>query len=179
MEFIQSLFSLAWIATLIAFIVFWWKKRKARLAAGENYADDENYKHISKIKKIIGIACIFSFVIAGAIPSTPKTPEEQIQNEANLLINDFVSNYKKDTDGRADCELLKIYPVQFISDDKAIVKYSFKLTFYNSDKKTVFTTKNEQSEFDFKKYGNQWKSVIIDDDGEWLTYEELEKKYSK
>ena len=71
MEFIQSLFSLAWIATLVAFIAFWWKKHKARLSAGENYADDENYKHISKIKKIIGIACIVSFVIAGAIP-VPK-----------------------------------------------------------------------------------------------------------
>lgn len=60
----QGFFILLWLASVIAFIIFWWKKRKARLAAGENYAEDENYQSKSKIKRIIGIVSIASFCLA-------------------------------------------------------------------------------------------------------------------
>ena len=37
--------------TLIAFIVFYFKKRNARKKAGENYKSDERYLAVSKKKK--------------------------------------------------------------------------------------------------------------------------------
>lgn len=52
MEEIKGIFSLIWLFTLIAFIVYWWKKRKAKNNVGENYADDENYKKSAKSKKL-------------------------------------------------------------------------------------------------------------------------------
>lgn len=65
----NTLFSLIWIVTFIAFIVFWRKKKAARKAAGENYQDNPIYKQISKQKRIIGIVCIVSLLLAGATSS--------------------------------------------------------------------------------------------------------------
>ena len=57
------LFFLIWCISLIAFIVFWWKKYKARKAAGDAFSTDEKYLSISKTKKIIGYTCAASFVL--------------------------------------------------------------------------------------------------------------------
>ncbi len=84
----------------VAFIVFWWKKRKARLAAGEDYQNDADYQAKSKTKRIIGAVCALSFVLAMVTspdsssengtpaaknpPVTQKeeTPEEKAEREA-------------------------------------------------------------------------------------------------
>ena len=178
MEEIKGIFSLIWLFTLIAFIVYWWKKRKAKNNVGENYADDENYKKISKIKKIIGAVCIASFIIGIAIPETPKTPEEQVRIAFNRELDNFKSSLEE-VDDISDFEFFGIDSIQFVSQDKAIVKFSFQYYVKNSTDGGK-TLSRHQHEFNFKKYGNTWKFVIVDDkDGEWLTYEELEKKYSK
>lgn len=70
----STLFSLIWFVTFIAFILFWRKKKAARKAAGENYQNDPSYKQISKQKRIIGIVCIVSLLLAGATgPSSDKS----------------------------------------------------------------------------------------------------------
>jgi hypothetical protein len=61
----STVFSLIWFVSLIAFIVFWRKKKVARKNAGENYQTDPVYTKISKQKRIIGIICIVSLLIAG------------------------------------------------------------------------------------------------------------------
>ena len=66
-----------------AFIVYWWKKRTARIKAGENYQEDENYKKISLHKRIIGITCILSFFLLVKMIPEP-TPEELAAREARL-----------------------------------------------------------------------------------------------
>ena len=67
--------------TAIAFIIYWWKKRKARLSAGENYRNDSDYKRISLQKRIIGIVCVVSTVlIAFTVPE--MTPEERAEYAA-------------------------------------------------------------------------------------------------
>ena len=76
----SGFFILVWLVTLIAFIVYWWKKRKARIAAGEGYKDDPTYQQVSKVKRIIGAVCILSFIIAGATGG--QTPEEKAAYEA-------------------------------------------------------------------------------------------------
>ena len=35
---------LVFLISVIAFVVYWWKKRRARIFAGEHYLADENYK---------------------------------------------------------------------------------------------------------------------------------------
>ena len=64
--------------TGVAFIVYWWKKQKARINAGENYADDSEYKKISLHKRIIGLVCLASVVLM--VATMPKmTPEEEAE----------------------------------------------------------------------------------------------------
>ena len=78
---INALCVLTFCVTLILFVVYWWKKRKARPAAGEDYKNDEQYKKISGHKSLIGMICILSFIL---IPfTTPQmTPEERAAYEA-------------------------------------------------------------------------------------------------
>ena len=78
-------FTLLWMALLIAFIVYWRKKVKAKKQIAEA---PEVYAKISKTKRIIGIACIISLVlgIATAEPPTEKdntaaTPESTTKQE--------------------------------------------------------------------------------------------------
>ena len=76
-EFLKNLFIMVWFISLIAFIVYWRKKVGAKKAAGENYANDENYNNISKMKRLIGIVCLVSFLIGAAIPESPEAKAER------------------------------------------------------------------------------------------------------
>ena len=78
----SGLFFFLWFVTLIAFIVYWWKKRCARLAGGADYKSDSLYLKMSKIKRIIGIVCILSFVLGCATSNNSVSPEEQARIEA-------------------------------------------------------------------------------------------------
>gem|GEM_PF-3201919 len=74
-----------WIGSVIAFVVYWWKKRQARLSAGENYFEDVTYKAISKQKRFIGLASVGLFIFFVAVVGNPTllaTPEEVAQWEA-------------------------------------------------------------------------------------------------
>ena len=94
-----------WLVSFIAFIVYWRKKVNAKKSAGENYLDDENYKNVSKIKKIIGAVCIASFVILCAIPGEKNSavvnnnPSEKVQNDGKSLgvtPEEFVKNFNSE-----------------------------------------------------------------------------------
>ena len=90
---LAALCFLAFCVTVIMFVVYWWKKRKARLAAGENYQADEHYQHVSSRKRLIGWLCFLLFmgmIISPKISESLMTPEEKIayqeekaQREAN------------------------------------------------------------------------------------------------
>lgn len=70
--------------TAVAFVVYWWKKRSARLKAGENYQDDENYKKISLQKRVIGAVFVASLIwIPITIPmaTTIRTMPAKTQEE--------------------------------------------------------------------------------------------------
>ena len=73
-------FLVFWIS-VIAFVVYWWKKRRARIFAGEHYLADENYKKMNFRKKIAGFICIVSVV--GFFSTLPEmTPEERAAYQA-------------------------------------------------------------------------------------------------
>ena len=72
--------ALVWLASLVAFIVYWRKKASARKAAGENYQNDPEYLAVSKTKRIIGIVCIVSFIATGAL--APKSDEKSTSTPA-------------------------------------------------------------------------------------------------
>ena len=90
---LAALCFLAFCVTVIMFVVYWWKKRKARLAAGENYQADEHYQYVSSRKRLIGWLCFLFFmgmIISPKISESLMTPEEKIayqeekaQREAN------------------------------------------------------------------------------------------------
>lgn len=72
---VAMFFFITIFVTAGAFIFYWWKKRTARIKAGENYQEDENYKKISLHKRILGITCILSlFLFVNMIPE--PTPEQ-------------------------------------------------------------------------------------------------------
>jgi len=56
--------SIVWFVTLIAFIVYWRKKKAAKRDFG---VDSEQYKQISTIKRIIGVVCVVAFIGASAL----------------------------------------------------------------------------------------------------------------
>ena len=86
MDFLKNLFIIVWFISLIAFIVYWRKKVNAKKAAGENYANDENYNNVGKIKRLIGIVCLVSFVIGAAIPESPEAKSERQAKEQQQKI---------------------------------------------------------------------------------------------
>ena len=78
---LAALCFLGFCVTLIMFVVYWWKKRKARLAAGENYQDDEHYQYVSSRKRLIGWICFLLFmgtIVSPKISESLMTPEEKI-----------------------------------------------------------------------------------------------------
>lgn len=115
MELLKQILSLTWLVSLIAFIVYWRKKVGAKKSAGENYKDDENYKNVSRTKRIIGLVCIASFVILGVINSdsassnssshsSPNTsnskqvqesPKNYVEADIDVLLDDAKNNAAK------------------------------------------------------------------------------------
>ena len=70
-----------WAGSLIAFIIYWWKKRSARLSAGENYSENEIYKKISMKKRIVGVASVIFFALSVQFANNPEwimTEEEKV-----------------------------------------------------------------------------------------------------
>lgn len=81
----SAIFFLLGVATLIAFIVFWWKKRTARKNAGESYKDDVTYKKVSLIKRGLGVACVLCFVLMIAtLPKTEKSNSSGAEPAATI-----------------------------------------------------------------------------------------------
>ena len=89
----DSIFVMLWLVTIVLFVVFYFKKRKARKAAGDNYVNDNNYKQISVTKRIIGIICIFSFFgfLATAPHSNNKVTNESVKqtNQTQESVQDI------------------------------------------------------------------------------------------
>lgn len=83
----SKVLDLIFIISLVAFVVFWWKKRKARLAAGETYASDATYQKISGQKRWIGIVCVASFAISVVLNALSDGAEmiDGIKNLFNLV----------------------------------------------------------------------------------------------
>ncbi len=82
-----GLFYLVSFGTFIAFIVYWWKKRKARKAGGDDYQNYPPYQQTSKTKRIIGAVCIVSFAL-GVITTPSQTPEEKAKIAAEKQARD-------------------------------------------------------------------------------------------
>ena len=95
MDFLKNLFIMVWFISLIAFIVYWRKKANARKAAGENYSTDENYNAVSKMKRMIGIVCLASFVLGAAIPESPEAKAEREAKEQLQRIEQVAKSEQK------------------------------------------------------------------------------------
>ena len=134
-----TLASFVFLITLIAFVVFWWKKRKARIAAGADYINDHNYQKISKIKRIIGVVCVVSLVI-GLATQPERTPEEKAmiaqkqkvreqkskEEEVSKTVEKIERKFKEPDikNGRITKYKFWINGVDLVDDDKAIVYWS-------------------------------------------------------
>lgn len=102
----SGLLDLVFVVSLAAFIVFWWKKRKARLAAGDNYEQDAAYQKISRQKCWSGIVCIVSLVL-GVVSNYISDGAETIDGIKNLFsligfvaLIAFVYYWRKKTSAR-------------------------------------------------------------------------------
>lgn len=86
-----------WVGSILAFIILWWKKRKARISAGENYSEDSTYKKISKYKRIVGVASVSIFIFMFQYSGNPNlllTSEEieKVETTQKEFREKFVNN---------------------------------------------------------------------------------------
>lgn len=107
-----------WFISFIAFIIYWRKKVSAKKFAGDNYKDDENYQHVSKVKRIIGAVCLASFVIGTAIPLSPETKAERAAQEQQRKIEQAAKSQQKAAE-KADKEAEKQAKDQMEAEEKA------------------------------------------------------------
>lgn len=128
----SGFFILLFLVTLIAFPILWWKKRKARLSEGK---ESETYKKVSLIKRIVGVVCVASFFIGGALAPAPekKAPAPQPKQETQEVQQPVASSEqpkeeeKKDDrptveEARAN---LPICPVAGLGDTKDFFRRSY------------------------------------------------------
>jgi hypothetical protein len=99
MQVLKELFSLFFVISFFGFCYLWWKKRRARLGAGEDYRSDAQYLHFSKIKRIVGVVCIVSLLLVSALPGENR--EQRIDKDIAAMVKklDETTPEKMKTDG--------------------------------------------------------------------------------
>lgn len=170
--------ALVFLVTFIMFIVYWWKKRKARISAGDNYPNDEKYQETSKIKRIIGVVCVISLAL-GIIMQPEPTPEEKAiqaqkqqereqknrEEELQIAFDKYLRKVKESWDdimkktreihgGEVSrWKFLGTDSIEFISNDKAIIRWSEQ--FYEG--KVLFRYLHEDY---FIKFNGKWERSL-------------------
>ena len=114
----SGLFGLIWIVSSIAFIVFWWKKRSARKAAGDNYETDLNYQEVSKKKRIIGIVCIASFALAMALLPSAEEKAADLAAQKVQAERDAAEKAEKEAKAQAEKEQKDIQRVANLNNEE-------------------------------------------------------------
>lgn len=175
--------ALVFLVTFIMFIVYWWKKRKVRISAGDDYSKDQKYQEISKIKRIVGVACVISLLICTA--TQPElTPEEKAiraqkqqsreqENREKELQTAFDNNMRKYkefiNEGMKNASELRYWKflgtdsMEFISNDKAIIRWSEQI--YSGNYLIRTSHEDYYIKFDGKwewnaELSNEWREVV-------------------
>lgn len=99
MQVLKELFSLFFVISFFGFCYLWWKKRRARLGAGDDYRSDAQYLHFSKRKRIVGAVCIVSLLLVSALPGENR--EQRIDKDIAAMVKklDETTPEKMKTDG--------------------------------------------------------------------------------
>lgn len=84
MQVLKELFSLFFVISFFGFCYLWWKKRRARLGAGDDYRSDAQYLHFSKRKRIVGAVCIVSLLLVSALPGENR--EQRIDKDVVAMV---------------------------------------------------------------------------------------------
>ena len=100
MQVLKELFSLFFVISFFGFCYLWWKKRRARLGAGDDYRSDAQYLHFSKRKRLVGAVCIVSLLLVSALPGENR--EQRIDKDIAAMVKklDETTPEKMKTDGR-------------------------------------------------------------------------------
>ena len=98
MQVLKELFSLFFVISFFGFCYLWWKKRRARLGAGDDYRSDTQYLHFSKRKRLVCAVCIVSLLLVSALPSENR--EQRIDKDIAAMVKKLdettPENMKKD-----------------------------------------------------------------------------------
>ena len=99
MQVLKELFSLFFVISFFGFCYLWWKKRRARLGAGDDYRSDAQYLHFSKRKRLVGAVCIVSLLLVSALPGENR--EQRIDKDIAAMVKklDETTPEKMKTDG--------------------------------------------------------------------------------
>lgn len=193
--------------SFIAFIVYWRKKANARKAAGENYQSDATYQSVSKIKRIIGVVCVLSFIIGCATGG--QSPEEkariaaeqqakaekaQAEKEAKALeransltgeekqfFDEKFNAYSKDMDEKAAREKA-LGDLDAMLKEKADKKAAEEKAIADAkaaEEKAAAEAKQRQDSM-AKDFGSGWNTASTDTDSDNTNFEratDLLKKY--
>ena len=100
MQVLKELVSLFFVISFFGFCYLWWKKRRARLGAGEDYRSDAQYLHFSKRKRIVGAVCIVSLLFVSALPGENR--EQRLDKDIAAMVKklDETTPEKMKIDGR-------------------------------------------------------------------------------
>lgn len=132
------------IVLFFAFLYYWWKKRSARIAAGADYKNDDNYKNTSLIKKMIGWGCLISFI--GAV-AAPIPDQDQTRPRTKQTTTKEVEQIPLTEEQKAAAELQKKY------DDQA--KYEEWIAWQKSEEEKKAAAELQKKYDDQAKY-EEW-----------------------
>lgn len=171
-----DLTSFVFLITLIAFVVFWWKKRKARIVAGAEYANDKNYQKVSKTKRLIGWVCIASLLISLALQPERTTEEkatmtqqqevkkqQRQEDDVRKAFNKSLKEYKSTMSKHGDIfdwNFLGIEAIEFVAPNKAIVRWTEQYKLRSKNGKV--TVQKHPGTTYMRNFHGSWE-VVLDD----------------
>ena len=176
---IKNLFGLICSITFFSFLYLWRKQSTAKKEAGENYSGDDRYLHFGKMKKVVGGACLATFVIMMIIPNS----QEEVQKQAAIHAKYEAERAKKETEEKkkaVEGEIKKEVKWLVESSAKTLRKYNgsdyyvdYKIDKIEviSDKEAMVTfTTIEGKDKNHTKQNTNRTHYTKDDEGNWIPH---------
>ena len=149
---LATLCFLAFFVTIIMFVVYWWKKRKVRIAAGENYQNDERYQSVSKQKTLIGW---ISFLLFMGMIVAPKISESLMTYKAQQEQERIESQSRAEEKAKTEAEEQKLRAEKKAQEEAEQKRLAEEKSQREAEEKRLAEEKKAQEEAEQKRLAEE------------------------